>query len=435
MTDNMQIFLGVLATIFDMFILVVYLDVILNKTNRKTSNIVYYINFTAVHAVLYALSKSLDLWFINVTFSVLGIFFLSFLYNSKLISKTFATFSIQVLGMLAEVLSYGIMRAFTQNELDVLANAQRFYGMLLSKLILFVLIVIVLFVVKRNSLIVHSKDYVYLMITPLVSFATIIIITFELGNSDSVSGFTICLVISGMIIINLIVYYLLESIIEATEIREKQARLEAQFEFQEQKYEQTSLSFKKISSIIHDTNKHFIYLKECINNDEKQEALAYLSKAADNIGKSYKRFNTGNLVIDALMSNAFSISVANNIEFKSNISIDKDKINIERYDLSVTLGNLLDNAVEACKKISNPDDKYINVSIFTTDSALVINIINSKKANISKTELKTNKPDKMLHGYGLGNIKVTAEKYGGTFVVSNNESNFEVTAILPFCNI
>jgi sensor histidine kinase regulating citrate/malate metabolism len=334
--------------------------------------------------------------------------------------------------MLAELLSFSLLLLLIGNEIKV-DNIIRFYGMLLSKLVLFILIIIVSLIIKRNSIIVRFKDYVCLIVTPLISLATIVAITMESDKFSESSWVTTCFIVTGIMIINITVYYLMENIIEATVIREMQSRMETQFEFQEQKYEQTSLSFKKISGIIHDTNKHLLYLRECVLNGEKEEALSYIDKATENIEKSYKRINTGNLVIDALVSNALYTSAANNITFKSDIRIESGRINIERYDLSVTLGNLLDNAVEACKKISNPDDKYIHVSVFTSETALAINIINSKNAGGAK-DLKTDKADKLKHGYGLDNVRTVTEKYGGTFSTVSNESSFESTAVLPFCN-
>ena len=429
--DNIRPLLGILVSAFDMILLMVYLNIVFGKTNLKSTKIVYITSFIAIHIIWYALSKLFDLWFVNIMFSFLGVFTLTLLYNSKIVTKIFAILSIQVFGMIAEVLSYGIIHVTARKEFEVLDYGMRFYAMLLSKLILFILIILVSFIVRRNSMIVRFKDVVCLIITPLISFITIIAITFEMGVTEAVSWFTICFIITGIMIINLIVYHLLENIIEATEIREKQSRMESQFAFQEQKYEQTSQSFKKISAIIHDTNKHLIYLRECFERDEKTEAISYINTAVDNMEKSYKRFNTGHLVVDALVSNAYNTAVTNSVNFKSDINIDKDRINIERYDLSVAFGNLLDNAIEACKKVSNLDDRYIRVSIFTSESALVINIVNSKKSSLTKADLKSDKADKLLHGYGLGNVGAIAEKYGGTFISKNNESSFEATVVLP----
>ena len=206
--------------------------------------------------------------------------------------------------------------------------------------------------------------------------------------------------------------------------------MEQQFAFQEQKYEQASQSFRSISSVIHDTNKHLVYLNECVERREFDEAKRYIGTAIEHIDKSYKRINTGFLPIDALVSNSLNIAEANNITFKSDIKIEKERICIERYDLCVALGNLLDNAVEACKKVSNPDDRIISVSIVTDDNSMVIHIENSAE-RMKGTDFKTDKKDKLLHGYGISNVKAISEKYGGVFTIERRESSCEATLIFP----
>ena len=296
---------------------------------------------------------------------------------------------------------------------------------MLSKLIKFIMVIIVLLIMKKDSVRANVKDYLCLIIIPLLSIFIIVAVTIESKGTVVNAGFTTNTAILGILVINFIVYYLLNNIIQANEIREKQTQLETQFMFQEKKYEQTSMSFKSISSIIHDTNKHLVYLRECAVQQ------SYKDKAIDNVKKSYKKVNTGYLVIDALVSNAFNTAEANKIRFKTDISIDKSKINIERYDLSVALGNLLDNAIEACKKIRNLDDRYIDVNIFTTDTALVLNILNSAEGINTILKLKSDKPDKVRHGYGLSNVNRISEKYGGSFTVERKESKFEATIVLP----
>ena len=105
-------------------------------------------------------------------------------------------------------------------------------------------------------------------------------------------------------------------------------------------------------------------------------------------------------------------------------------MNIERYDFSVALGNLLDNALEACEKIS--EKPYIKVTIQTTQNALLIDVVNSV---LEKTELYggyTHKKDKRRHGYGIQNIRAVAEKYGGNFHYEYGKDCFCASVILPF---
>lgn len=193
-------------------------------------------------------------------------------------------------------------------------------------------------------------------------------------------------------------------------------------------HKQTSQSFRSIRGIIHDTNKHLIYLDECISQGEYDEAKKYIGETIEHFRRSYKHINTGYLPVDALVSNTPELAKANNIDFKSDIKIEKERIKIERYDLCVAPGNLLDNAVEAARKVVNTDDRFISVSIVTSENALVINIENSGG---KRTDFKSDKKDALLHGCGLGNVRAIAEKYSGVFTVDQKESRCEATLILP----
>ena len=427
MSDMVQTILAVIGTVFDVFTTMLFYKTCLGNKNIRVNKVLFYVIFVLAFGIGMALSQ---FGYAGLFYSIMSfaIFFgLTLLYKSKWIIRVFSALSNIVFGMISELISYGIIISTMKNTSE--ENLQ-YYSLLLSKLIIFVITVIVTLIIKKNTQIVKFKDYLCFIITPLISIATIITISFEFDTGEPSATIGICFAATGLMIINIIVYYLLENIIEATEIREKQARMEQQFAFQEQKYEQASQSFRSISSVIHDTNKHLVYLNECVERREFDEAKRYIGTAIEHIDKSYKRINTGFLPIDALVSNSLNISEANNITFKSDIKIEKERICIERYDLCVALGNLLDNAVEACKKVSNPDDRIISVSIVTGDNSMVIHIENSAE-RMTGADFKTDKKDKLLHGYGISNVTAISEKYGGVFTIERKESSCEATLIFP----
>ena len=427
MSDTVQTILAVLGTVFDMFTTMLFYKTCLGNKNIRVNKVLFYVIFALAFGIGMALSQ---FGYAGLFYSIMSfaIFFgLTLLYKSKWIIHVFSALSNIVFGMISELISYGIIISTMENTSE---EDLQYYSLLLSKLIIFVITVIVTLIIKKNTQIVKFKDYLCFIITPLISIATIITISFEFDTGEPNATAGICFAAAGLMIINIIVYYLLENIIDATEIREKQARMEQQFAFQEQKYEQASQSFRSISSVIHDTNKHLVYLNECVERHEVDEAKRYIGTAIEHIDKSYKRINTGYLPIDALVSNSLNIAEANNITFKSDIKIEKERICIERYDLCVALGNLLDNAVEACKKVSNPDDRIISVSIVTGDNSMVIHIENSAE-RMKENDFKTDKKDKLLHGYGISNVKAISEKYGGVFTIERRESSCEATLIFP----
>lgn len=427
MSDTVQTILAVLGTVFNMFTTIMFYKTCLGNQNIRFNKILFYTIFISAFGIGMALSQ---FGYIGLFYSMMSfvIFFgLTLLYKTKWIIRIFTAMSYLAFSMISELISYGVIIVTMKNTPE---ESLQNYSLLFSKLITFILTVTVTLIIKKNTQIVKFKDYLCFIVTPLISIATIITISFEFDTGEPNATVGICFAAAGLMIINIIVYYLLENIIDANEIREKQARMEQQFAFQEQKYEQASQSFKSISSVIHDTNKHLVYLNECVERHEFDEAKRYIGTAIEHIDKSYKRINTGFLPIDALVSNSLNIAETNNITFKSDIKIEKERICIERYDLCVALGNLLDNAVEACKKVSNPDDRIISVSIVTGDNSMVIHIENSAERMIG-SDFNTDKKDKLLHGYGISNVKAISEKYGGVFTIERRESSCEATLIFP----
>ena len=167
-----------------------------------------------------------------------------------------------------------------------------------------------------------------------------------------------------------------------------------------------------------------------IEQQDFDEAKQYIGTAIEHIDRSYKRINTGFLPIDALVSNALNIAGANNITFKSDIKIEKERINIERYDLCVALGNLLDNSIAACRTLPK-DKRYISLKFARTNPAtLALQIQNPYYGSI---KIKKNIFYSTKHegaGQGLYSAQLIAEKYHGIMNVNHENQIFEVKILL-----
>ncbi|MBD5156597.1 MAG: GHKL domain-containing protein [Butyrivibrio sp.] len=100
---------------------------------------------------------------------------------------------------------------------------------------------------------------------------------------------------------------------------------------------------------------------------------------------------------------------------------------IQGKDLIVMAGNLLDNAIEAANKCRNGS---VSVAFHTEEHFLVMEVENTCVGAPSadgKVFLST-KPDVRNHGFGILNVRDTAEKYGGLLYAEQKENRF--TAIL-----
>ncbi len=122
--------------------------------------------------------------------------------------------------------------------------------------------------------------------------------------------------------------------------------------------------------------------------------------------------DTGNTAITSIINYYIEEAKKKGINVSTHIIIP-DKVNIETYDLSAILINLLQNAIEALEKCHS--SKKLNINLIFQKNILYIMIENSNDNSSLKSEedLKTTKTNKNEHGFGLQSVRNSIEKYNG----------------------
>lgn len=157
-----------------------------------------------------------------------------------------------------------------------------------------------------------------------------------------------------------------------------------------------------------------------LEKGEMQEYLADLNHAFDQLDM---RFRTGNMAADILLNMKYHEAV----RLIPDLKMDTDKLvfsknlQIHSYDIGIILGNAVDNAVRACRKLKEKEpesDIFIRFTSLQKGNLLVLKVENSFDGKVVRKPqaefLITDKPDRENHGIGLANIKNTVEKYHGT---------------------
>ena len=105
---------------------------------------------------------------------------------------------------------------------------------------------------------------------------------------------------------------------------------------------------------------------------------------------------------------------------------------VTTLDLCVLLGNLLDNAIEACGKLEK-EKRRIQLSIKLVKNQLFIRTENPFEGKLKwqGSRLLTQKTDENNHGIGLENVKRVVEKYHGTLEMNAEDQIFR-TKILRY---
>lgn len=165
-------------------------------------------------------------------------------------------------------------------------------------------------------------------------------------------------------------------------------------------------------------------LIECGNTTEALEMLNDYNEQIKSTTKSLIKFDTGNGIVDALLTEKQEKATTVNtvITFKGAITSEL----ISPTDLCVIFGNTLDNAIEACEKISLETKKEISINCNCNCGFMFLTISNPVVENISihNNSIKTSKKDTSNHGFGLYSLKKIIQKYNGEFSLSCNNNLF-----------
>lgn len=135
-------------------------------------------------------------------------------------------------------------------------------------------------------------------------------------------------------------------------------------------------------------------------------------------------------VINAILNYKIAEIKNNRIEYKLEID-DVSDMNISSVDITGILSNLIDNAIDANKKLPEKE-RYMVIRICNYKGYLVFYIKNKydKKLRIENHSLYTTKEDYKNHGFGLKIISEITEKYSGIFRQYPEEDYFSSLVML-----
>lgn len=185
---------------------------------------------------------------------------------------------------------------------------------------------------------------------------------------------------------------------------------------------------KGMRELRHDMKNHFYAITSMIG-DENEEVKKYIGNIAEKIEKNEIYCSTGNVALDSVINYKLSKASEQNIQIYSNITIPSN-IREGVEDLVTIIGNLLDNAIEACENLT--EEKYLEIKMKYKQGTMFIEVKNRYDGIVKMRsgKIATKKEDKTLHGIGLKSVESAVNNHNGTMKVDFNEKEFQVNVML-----
>ncbi len=178
----------------------------------------------------------------------------------------------------------------------------------------------------------------------------------------------------------------------------------------------------------HDFHHHLQTLKGQLEAGELERALAYIEELDHQLMNVDTLLKTGNVSLDAILSAKIAQAKAENITVTVKASVP-DHLTITDAELSIIVGNLLDNAIEACQNV--PEKRFIRLYMAMKGKMLYFSMLNSAGAKKQKTGKFFLSRKKGFHGFGLRRAEAILEGHGGWCKYNSEEGAFTSEFLVP----
>lgn len=296
------------------------------------------------------------------------------------------------------------------------------------------LIVIILSRIIKNTVIGTGrikKKYVFILVSILFIDSVFLI---EMGDyvesltqhgRQFVSAVNYILVVVVITIQAIAIVYLVSSRDVFIEREELIGRI---FEEQGRHYEDLRQKEYKTRRFRHDLKNHMNLLAQLCKDGDIDRIRNYLDEININIRQFDSKIHTHNEIADAILNRYYDECAEAGIELKVKGHF-AENYQISAFDTCVIFSNLLDNALQAEKKIKNIDKKEISVKIRYTDEAETIILFENdieEDIEIKNGKIKTTKKNRYDHGFGIENVMECVEKNNGNISIENEGRKFKV---------
>ncbi len=396
-----------------------YCDSSLDRNTKSTYHLVcYFISLV----ITFAAYISLGIAWVNLLATFLGLLILLAPYRASFPKK----FAVAII-ILAVSTVLDLLAAFMFT-----ANPHNNHYSILSTVTSVLLFLLAEQIVERLSK--SRKEVVvvrYWRIFILLLFVSIIAML-VLATDLTISKVSVLAISSAILILNLSVIYLYDKIIESVANSYETMVLKEQMKAYSNELSLRSENEKKIKALRHDMRHHLNEISLIVESGDKNRLNEYLTNISDTIIETKPFADCGNPAIDSILN--YLLGQARTSGIKTNLHIMvPENLSISEFDMNIILGNLLENAIEACQKVSDP---WIDIAFKYNDGLLFIEISNPYSGAIIKRDsaFATTKQDASVHGIGVYSVREAVKRNNGTISFDTENQIFKVDVLLDLSN-
>jgi len=358
--------------------------------------------------------------FCHIKIGIGKAFLLTLLYCAILISVEYVVYIFNT--------SHGLAGVAGRKQYTVVGV----FVILLSKIIVFVCILAIRRCMKgKLTQLLSGRDWLRLMIFPIftILIATTLILSYQ--NAKTPQQYIMLPVSSfGMLGMNIMVFYIIKDVAERKEQIYEDRIFRLQAENRAQMYRSISEGFERQKRKTHEYKNQIICMQALLDEKQYEKLERYIKRIYGGLDRDVNAIDTNNVIVNAVLNTKYHKAQEAGIVFVLKVN-DLSGLGMEEEDVVTVLCNLLDNAIEACRKCDGK--KVIKFKFVIEDGMVKLGIRNTFQTPVvcEHGEIKTTKTFcQEEHGAGIKNIIEVIEKYGGSYVIEDKDGEFYFSIVI-----
>lgn len=216
--------------------------------------------------------------------------------------------------------------------------------------------------------------------------------------------------------------------------KDNQTKLEYELMKEKEKYSKESMEIIKRSNeelreFKHDLKNYLLPLQEAMETMPQSEMAKVWEKINQKIEGVQTLIQTGNSYVDSMINTKITLARSEKVDVKCTILSKME--GIDDLEFCSVFGNLMDNAIEAERKVT--EKKEIIIFVEEKMGYLRLEIQNKIEKSVlnENSSLNTTKKDTSSHGIGHKSVKRTMQKVGGALKYYETGDLFCAEAVFP----
>lgn len=204
-------------------------------------------------------------------------------------------------------------------------------------------------------------------------------------------------------------------------------------ELEEMEYKTLIHTTESLREMKHDIDIHLDVIQSLSASGNLDGLQSYIESYHHTLAHTHHLLSTGNTAIDCILSSKISTAQKLNIETDFSV-LAPQSFPMDALSLSSLLGNMWNNALEACQRLQNAQPNiqpYIYFYIKPFQHMIIIHMENNYDQIIQKDDMYLSIKKDNFHGIGLKRIADIVDENEGIFQTNSDNHVFTIHIMIP----